>query len=209
MHDRSNALERINNGIVDGNLEFGCGPTEGRPGYVTIDALDYPTVDVVGDIYEALSALKPGIVKRIYASHFVEHIADVPELMQRLSQVCATNAVVEFVVPHFSNPFYYSDLTHKTPFGLYTFSYLSNDMTGMKRAVPKYKKSLVFDLVEVKLGFKSYRPNYIRHAFKKAIEKIVNINNFSKELYEEMFSWIYPCYELTYILKKNDAPDII
>lgn len=203
MHDRADALRRINEGSLPGRLELGCGPTAGRPGHVTIDALDYPTVDVVGDIDEALAALSPGVIERVYASHFVEHIADVPDLMQRLAAVCAPGAEVEFVVPHFSNPFYYSDLTHKTPFGLYTFSYISNDRTSMRRGVPTYKKEPEFDLVAVRLGFKSYRPRYVRHAMKKVIEKIVNLNNFTRELYEESFTWVFPCYEVTYYLRRR------
>ena len=204
MRDRNDSLAKINAAEIPGWLEFGCGPTAGRSGHVTIDALDYPTVDVVGDIYDALATLKPGVVQRIYASHFVEHIADVPDLMQRLAQICAPGAEVEFVVPHFANPYYYSDLTHKTPFGLYTFSYISSDLTGMRRSVPNYQVEPEFNLVHVRLGFRSYRPNYIRHAFKKLVEKIVNMSNFTKELHEEVFSWIFPCYEVTYILRRRD-----
>lgn len=204
MHDRTNAMQRINAGEMPGWIEFGCGPTAGRPGYVTIDMLDYPTVDVVGDIYDAIQALRPGVVERVFASHFVEHIDDVPKLMRHLASVCAPGAQVEFVVPHFSNPFYYSDLTHKTPFGLYTFSYIANDRTGMRRKVPNYKEQPDFDLVVVKLGFKSYRPRYIRHGIKRVIEKVVNLNNFTRELYEEVFSWMLPCYEVTYHLRRRD-----
>ena len=98
MHDRANSLQRINEGSLPGQLEFGCGPTAGRPQHVTIDALDYPTVDVVGDIYDALAALSPGVIRRVYASHFVEHIADVPDLMQLLALVCAPGAAVELVM---------------------------------------------------------------------------------------------------------------
>lgn len=204
MRDRTNALQRINEGSILGQIEFGCGPTAGRPQHVTIDALDYPTVDVVGDVYDALAALTPGKIQRVYASHFVEHIADVPDLMQRLAVVCAPGAMVEFVVPHFSNPFYYSDMTHKTPFGLYTFSYLAADCTGMLRGVPTYKREPEFDLVAVRMGFKSYRPRYIRHFGKKVVEKLVNLNNFTRELYEENFTWIAPCYEITYYMRRRN-----
>lgn len=204
MHDRTNALRRINEGTLPGQIEFGCGPTPGRAGHVTIDMLDYPTVDVVGDIYDALDRLEPGVIHRVFASHFVEHIGDVPELMRRLATVCAPGAEVEFMVPHFSNPFYYSDLTHKTPFGLYTFSYIASDCTGMRRGVPNYKETPDFDLVGVHLGFKSYRPRYIRHALKKVVEKLVNLGNFTREWHEEMFSWIFPAYEVTYHLRRRD-----
>jgi hypothetical protein len=205
MHDKANSLQRINKGNLPGKLEFGCGPTVGRPQHVTIDALDYPTVDVVGDVFDALTALAPGVIRNVYASHFIEHVCDVPELMQRLALVCAPGASLEFVAPHFSNPFYYSDLTHKTPFGLYTFSYITKDCTGMRRGVPNYKQQPDFDIIAVKLGFKSYRPRYIRHFFKKIVEKLVNINNFTRELYEENFTWIAPCYEVTYHLRRRNT----
>jgi hypothetical protein len=149
-------------------LDLGCGNPKAGPEYIGIDVLDCPEVDVVGDVAAVLDRLRPGSVLRVYSSHFFEHVADVELLLTRLARVMAPGGELEVVVPHFSNPYYYSDLTHRSTFGLYTFSYfLSN--SPFKRQVPTYGRDLPFRLVDVSLGFKSSPPFYGRHAFKQEV----------------------------------------
>jgi hypothetical protein len=202
--DRKGLIERINGGAIDARLEIGCGPTPHRPGYITVDLLELDCVEIQGNVFELFERLNPGTVSAVYASHFIEHVSDLAQLMDGLARVSRPGAVIEFVVPHFSSPFFYSDYTHKTFFGLYTFSYLAHNRCGLRREVPLYGHDPKFDLVGVDLKFKSYRPNYIRHGVKKLYEKLVNVSNWTKELYEEMFTWIFPCYEIHFRLVRTD-----
>src|SRR5256885_7931217 len=48
-------------------------------------------------------------------------------LLAELHRVARAAARLEFIVPHFSNPRYYSDPTHIRFFGLYTFYYFCDD----------------------------------------------------------------------------------
>lgn len=204
IFDPMGFVEKINAGACEGKIEIGCGPTRHRHDYITVDLLEHESVDVTADIYEFLDSLKSGSVTAIYASHFIEHVTDLNSLMKKIARVCRSGAVIEFVAPHFSNPFFYSDYTHKSFFGLYSFCYLAEDRSGLTRQVPKYGVEPDFEQSEVSLHFKSYRPNYIRHAFKRTIEKIVNVGPWSKEAYEELFAWIIPCYEVRYVLKRRE-----
>ena len=89
---------------------------------IAVDRLDFPCVDVVGDVFEVLVDLPDRCVNGIYAHH-TEHIDDVNALLVELVRVLETGAIIEISVPHFSNPYFYSDPTHKATFGLYTFAY--------------------------------------------------------------------------------------
>ena len=202
--DRHGLIEQINNASIEARLEIGCGPNPHRPGYITVDLLELDCVQIQGDVFELLARLNPGTVSAVYASHFIEHVPDLAALMDALARVCKPGALIEFTVPHFSSPFFYSDPTHKTFFGLYTFSYIARNKCGLRRQVPLYGRTPAFDLVRAELVFKSYPPNYIRHGMKKLMEKLVNLGNWTKEFYEEILTWIFPCYEIRFRLVRID-----
>jgi len=182
-------------------LELGCGPRKRISGAIGIDALDYPGVDLVGDVFDVLRQFASGCVDQVYAYHFIEHIDDVHLLMSELSRIVKVYGVVEFVAPHFSNPYFYSDPTHRCFFGLYTFCYLSIG-SPFSRQVPAYQKDLLFRLECADLRFKSAKPFYVRYALKLLIGKIFNSCNYMKEFYEENLCYIFPCYEICYRLRR-------
>ena len=163
--------------------------------------LDYECVDIVGDVYEVLKTLPEGVVDEVYSSHFIEHLSDVPLLLSELARVLKKGGKLIIVTPHFSNPYFYSDISHKVFFGLYSMSYFSSD-TYLSRKVPTYQRDLKFSLENVFIGFKSTPPFYARHALKKIIEVVVNLNSYTKELYEELFCFLFPCYEIRYELRR-------
>jgi len=103
------------------------------------------------------------------------------------------------IVPHFSNPYFYSDYTHKTFFGLYTFAYFSKNIF-FRRKVPSFYNDIDFKINEVFLVFRS--SFFIRRQFKRIIEKIVNINKYTKEFYEENLCYLFPAYEVRFELEK-------
>ncbi len=135
----------------------------------------------------------------MYAYHFIEHVPDVAKLLSVLARVMRVDGILEFVAPHFSNPYFYSDPTHKSTFGLYTFAYLS-DSSIFSRQVPSYVRDMRFQLKNTDLVFKSSRPFYMRYLIKSLWGKIFNSCAFMRELYEENFCYLIPCYEVKYVL---------
>ena len=89
----------------------------------SVDLVDLPGVDIVADLNQPLTLLPDNSVEFVYSSHTFEHIANLLGLMRELHRVCRPDATLEILVPHFSNPNYYSDPTHCRPFGLYSFHY--------------------------------------------------------------------------------------
>lgn len=198
--DKSNVFERLRGGEVM-SLELGCGPSKIDPRAIGIDMLDFHGVDLVGDIFEILAQFPDRSVSSIYTAHFLEHVSDLPKLLDEIGRILASSGDLSIVVPHFSNPFYYSDPTHKTPFGLYTMAYFC-EQSCFVRSVPRYGFLVPLALQTVNLDFKSYRPRYFRHAFKKAFGAIFDSTMFLREFYEENLCWLVPCYEIRYELTK-------
>lgn len=199
--DKNKYLNSFKDKKLEHNLELGCGQHKKNLDAIGIDLIDYECVDIVGDIFEVLSKIPDSVVKTIYTYHFLEHIAEIDDLIKEIHRVLSDDGKLFVVVPHFSNPFYYSDLTHKVTFGLYSFAYYSEN--NFKRKVPSYQNGLLFNQESVNLIFKSYPPRYLRHSFKKGIGILFNLNNFMREFYEENLTYLFPCYEVSYILTKK------
>ena len=183
------------------SLELGCGNRKRHPNAIGVDVLAYEGVDIVGDISLVLQQLPDHSIEAVYAYHCFEHLPDFGALMNQLGRILAENGKLLVVVPHFSNPYYYSDSTHRQPFGLYTFSYFAKEELFARRC-PVYQRSLCFELKRVKLIFKSPRPFYGRWGIKKMIQGLVNLNHYTMEFYEENLCWLIPCYEIQYELSR-------
>jgi SAM-dependent methyltransferase len=183
-------------------IELGCGGAKMRPDAIGIDLLDQPAVDIVGDVFSALALLPESSTGEIFASHFVEHIEDLPRLIAECSRVLRPGGRIEFIVPHHANPYFYSDYTHRRAFGLYSMSYLVRDDI-LRRKVPTYGLSTDLTLVDVRLGFKSAFRYSIRNLVLRALGMAVNSARYLQELYEEVGSRLIPCYEVRFVCEKS------
>jgi hypothetical protein len=182
-------------------LDLGCGPTKRGPDYVGVDLLDGTAVDVVGDVFEVLRRIEDERVTEIYSSHLFEHVADLAGLVDELERVLVVSGRLHIVVPHFSNPYYYSDPTHERPFGLYTFSYFAEDPI-LRRRVPTYGRLLRLRVQSARLGFRSEAQFPFRRKLKAGVSRLVNASAWAKEFYEENLPGLLPCYELEFELVK-------
>lgn len=199
--DKKNVLPRLKVGEFV-SIELGCGPKKVDSSAIGIDMLDFDSVDIVGDVFEVLSQFPDGSVSAVHSAHFFEHIADFSRLLQEVARVMRRDAQLTLIVPHFSNPFYYSDPTHKVQFGLYSMSYFCQQNL-FSRKVPRYGVEVPLALVRVELGFKSYPPRYLRHAWKRLLGAVFNASMYLREFYEENLCWLLPCYEIRYELRKQ------
>jgi SAM-dependent methyltransferase len=100
-------------------VELGCGETK-TPGFVGIDRFALPGVDIVADLDEPLP-LPDDSADLVYASHSLEHIADLPFTISELWRICKHGAQVCIVGPYFmqalnlSNPYHKQVFTEHTP----------------------------------------------------------------------------------------------
>ncbi|MCX9154888.1 methyltransferase type 11 [Niveibacterium sp. 24ML] len=181
------------------SIELGCGPRKLDAAAVGIDALDFDCVDLVGDVFEVLAALPQGGVSSCYSAHFFEHIDDLPRLIDELARIMAPGKIATVKVPHFANPYFYSDPTHRRFFGLYTMSYYARDAL-LWRKVPNYGRMPAFELDAVTLKFDSPFP--IRGLIKRTLGRVFNLTTWLQEFYEENLCYLFPCYEVEYRLRR-------
>lgn len=181
-------------------LELGCGDRKKNDHAIGVDQLDFPCVDLVGDVFEILDKFPDHSVDKIVSFHFLEHVNDLSGLLAVFSRILKKGGMIEATVPHFSSPYYYSDPTHKNQFGLYTFCYFTG-RHPLARTVPTYGVSFPFEIAAVNLIFKSPKPFYFRYAFKRAVGAVFNSSVFMKEFWEENLCYLFPCYEVEYRIK--------
>lgn len=174
-------------------LELGCGRNK-RHGVIGIDRIDLPGVDIVADIEDGLDFIPDGSVDEIYAHSCFEHIQNFEKLMSEVVRVLKKDGRAFVYVPHFSNPYYYSDPTHIRFFGLYSFYYFADSKHQLRRKVPSYYFKTKIRIISQKLIFDS--PFLLRKIIKRVIGVIFNLSRFSQEFYEENLCYIFPCYAI-------------
>ena len=157
----------------------------------------------MGDALEILREFPDNSVDYLHSKHFLEHVNDLDSFVCEFARVLKNDCRALIIVPHFSNPYFYSDPSHVRPFGLYTFCYYSFSADLFKRKVPTYMRDISFQLIGVNLHFQTTKGNFVRSALKKVVELLVNSSGGIQEIYEELFCFVFPCYEVRYSLLKR------
>jgi SAM-dependent methyltransferase len=166
---------------------------------VTFDQVDLDSVDVVCDLDRGIP-LPDGSVDEIHSCHFLEHVADLRFVLGEMIRVLKPGGTIHCAVPHFSNPHFYSDPTHRLFFGLYTFSYFDKAQSRFKRRVPSFYTDLDIRLTDARLVFDSTSRTVRR--IKRVIERVINLRPRGQEIWEENFCWMFPANEIRYTLAK-------
>lgn len=172
-------------------VELGCGRTK-QAGAIGIDQVDLSTVDIVTDMEEGLSFLPDESVDELYALSVLEHVRNFELIVKEIARVLKKNGKAHVFVPHFSNPYYYSDPTHVRFFGLYTFYYFVPMAHQMRRKVPDYYFETQIKIVSQKLVFDS--PFIISKIYRRLIGCIFNLCGPLQEFYEAHLCYLFPCF---------------
>jgi SAM-dependent methyltransferase len=180
-------------------VELGCGPNR-KEGRIGIDRIDLPSVDIVSDLEEGLSYLPDKSVDEIHCKSVFEHIENFENMMREIIRVLKNDGIAHVFVPHFSNPYYYSDHTHKRFFGLYSFYYFVDTKHQLKRKVPVFYTNIRINIISQRLIFTS--PFWFRSKYKKFIGLILNCHRSLQEFYEENLCYIFPCYGIKIVFTR-------
>jgi SAM-dependent methyltransferase len=177
-------------------VNLGCG-NQRLPGYIGLDTLKREGTDVVCDLNVSIP-LAPSSVERIQATSLLEHIDQFERLLEEVCRVLSPNGTFYVSVPHWTNPLYYSDYTHRRFFGLATFDYFADPEDQTYRKVPVYAK-IRFRAVSTRLIFWSpFRP---LHWLMKGFQWLVNRGAGLQFFYEYHLSSLVPCYAIEYVLR--------
>lgn len=179
-------------------VELGCGRKE-RPGRITIDKADMPHVNIVADIEDGLGYLPDKSIDEIHCRSVLEHIEHFEKLMSEIVRVLKDTGTAHIFVPHFSNPYYYSDFTHTRFFGLYTFYYFVESGSQLKRKVPDYYTNLRIRVISQRLVFRSAFK--LLNPAKKLFGWLINRHHLLQEFYEENLCYAFPCHGIEIVFR--------
>ncbi len=194
-------LEKI---ISDGGpliIELGCGQ-KSKQGRITVDKADLPNVDIVADMENGLPFLPDHCVDEIHCRSVLEHIENFEELIREIVRVLKKSGEAHVFVPHFSNPYYYSDYTPKRFFGLYTFYYFVDTERQLKRKVPNFYTDIRINIISQRLVFRS--PFRLSRQIKKAFGFLINWHRCFMEFYEQHLCYIFPCHGIKIVFMPAD-----
>jgi SAM-dependent methyltransferase len=105
-------------------LNLGCGRSP-LAGWVNVDTVQLPGVDVVADMEKAALPFADDSVDEILASHFLEHIHNSLGLMAELHRVAKAGARATFHVPYGSSDDADEDPTHVRRYFWTSWGYFS------------------------------------------------------------------------------------
>jgi SAM-dependent methyltransferase len=178
------------------NLGSGMKP---MPGFYSVDHLELPGVDVVADLNEPLAELPDDSVGEVYCRHTLEHVSRFLELMAELHRVVRPGGRLEFIVPHFSNPYYYSDPTHVRFFGLYSFFYFADPADQPRRKVPAFYVRERFRVESVRCRL--LKAGLLDRVLRVVLEPLINRGIGWLDWYERRLCRWVPAGDIRYVLR--------
>jgi ubiquinone/menaquinone biosynthesis C-methylase UbiE len=184
-------------------LDIGSG-AKPRAGFYGVDRLEAEGIDIVADLNQPLALLPDNCAEHIFSSHALEHVQDLFLLLREIQRIARPGALIELIVPHFSNPWYYSDPTHVRFFGLYTLSYFVDpDKQPHRHKVPAFAGAPRFTIDSVSIAF--YRFNLLDRLLVPFLRYFVNRTPAAQDFYELRLARWFPASELRYKMRPSKA----
>ncbi|MFH1500746.1 MAG: methyltransferase domain-containing protein [archaeon] len=119
-------------------LNLGCG-TDIKAGYLNVDFIKSPGVDLVRDLNKIPYPFKENQFKVIILRNILEHLDNPFLVIKEIHRISKPNAQIFLRVPHFSSNNVWGDLQHKRGFNTETFT--------------RYNTSNLFKVINQKIVF--------------------------------------------------------
>ena len=94
-----------------------------------IDSNSRSHADVIHDLGKLPYPFPDNEFDEIICHHVIEHVPDVMAFVSELHRVCKPLARIKIVTPHYSNPDWATDPTHRNHFNSYSFTCFMPDRT--------------------------------------------------------------------------------
>ena len=102
-------------------LDVGCGQNK-HPGAIGIDANPRSHADVIHDLGVLPYPFDDNEFDAIVCRHVIEHVPDVMAFVSELHRITRAGGRIKIVTPHYSNPDWPTDPTHRNHFNSYSFN---------------------------------------------------------------------------------------
>jgi SAM-dependent methyltransferase len=115
-------------------LDVGCGRNK-TPGAIGLDISPKTAADVVHDLGKYPYPFAESEFDVIIGNHVIEHLPDVMGFMAELYRIAKPGAKIKLLTPHYTNPDWPTDPTHRNHFNCYSFTAFTR---GQRNLFPYY-----------------------------------------------------------------------
>jgi len=120
----TNADDKVN--LTRKVLDVGCGWNK-TPGAIGIDANPKTHADVIHDLGSVPYPFPDNEFDEIVCRHVAEHVPDVMSFIAELHRITKPGGRITITTPHYSNPDWATDPTHRNHFNSYSFNCFVED----------------------------------------------------------------------------------
>jgi SAM-dependent methyltransferase len=107
-------------------LDIGCG-TNKVVGAIGMDVNPRTAADVIHDLDDLPYPFAADEFDEVIGRHVIEHVRDPMAVMCELHRITRNGGVVKLVAPHWTNPDFATDLTHRNHLNSYSFRNLTDE----------------------------------------------------------------------------------
>ena len=107
-------------------LDIGCG-TNKVAGAIGMDVNPRTAADVIHDLDDLPYPFEADSFDEVIGRHVIEHVKEPMAVMCELHRITRAGGVVKLVAPHWTNPDFATDLTHRNHLNSYSFRNLTED----------------------------------------------------------------------------------
>lgn len=172
-------------------LDVGCGNNK-TPGAVGLDNNPRTGADVLHDLGEIPYPFADNEFDLVVSNHVVEHVPDMIAFITELHRVTRPGGLIRLLTPHYTNPDWANDPTHRNHINSYTFNTF---IAGRE----------VFDFyTEVRLKLRRCHVSLLSLWKYTGIQFLVNLDQrgaqfrFLRKFWEQYLSYIFRGKELTF-----------
>lgn len=110
-------------------LDVGCGVNK-RPGSIGVDRNLASRADVIADLDRFPWPFRDSSFDALYASHVIEHVADVVRVMEEFHRVVRPGGEIHIITPHYTDFSSFCDPTHRWHLNSFSLRYFGEDHGG-------------------------------------------------------------------------------
>jgi SAM-dependent methyltransferase len=167
-------------------LSVGCGKRPAESNVIRLDISADVEPDVVWDLNQFPYPFENSLFTIIECLDVIEHVADIPKVMEEFHRILKPNGLLKITTPHFSSANSYIDPTHKWHLSCFSFDYFCEGHELSYYSKAKYRR---------KTGYLQFQGG----RFSRTI--IARLANKFPQIYEQRFAWIFPAWFLYFELE--------
>ena len=181
-------------------LNVGCGHDR-RPGFVNLDLVPLPGVDVASDLGRSFLPFRDETFGLVLCRDVLEHVEVVPALRE-LHRITAPGGAVVVSAVHFTSRNLYVDPTHVRGYSIRTIDFFTRG--GERRWLRDYYFDFAFSAVEysaIQFGTTLGKGRYF--LWDRVVEPLVNCSRTAQDIYEMTFLCrLFPAANAVVVLRK-------